>query len=347
MLLLLHEHSDINENDLPSVKFEKDIKDRMNYSAFERYVKNQTEDDEIDNWIQSFQKKVEQYLTDSSKDSSFDHDKRCKHFNYLINTTISKITSLFDDLQKKADWSKKIKDWRDRYYGSNSKFTCDNFNNYVSNNEKSLGTFCEDSFFINNKITDIKKSVYCQKIVNTISSRKGNLESLRARDERKGIFTKINDECSTQFLDTIFTSFTCNSSAERLMAPVVLISSAQHGDGQTSSEGLMIQPPPSFGSLVDESNGSITIPGESESSSDSSSNAIGLVSLPILGVLVCSFLLYRFTPFGSNFLGYFRNKGDIPLNQDYEETAQMLSNTPNLNNMYSENMQYNLSYQTL
>ncbi|SBS89333.1 PIR Superfamily Protein [Plasmodium ovale curtisi] len=268
---------------------------------------------------------MEQYLTDSSKDSSFDHDKRCKHFNYLINTKISKITSLSDDLQKKADWSKKIKDWRDRYYGSNSNFKCKNFNKYFDSNEKNLDTFCEDSFFINNKITDIKKSVYCQKIVNTISARKGNLESLRARDEIKGIFTKINDECSTQFLDTIFTSFTCNSSAKRLVAPDVLISSAEHGDGQASSEGLMIQPQPSFGSLVDGSHGSITMP----------------------GVLVCSFLLYRFTPFGSKFLGYFRNKGDIPLNQDYEETAQMLSNTPNLNNMYSENTQYNLSYQTL
>ncbi|SBT54781.1 PIR Superfamily Protein [Plasmodium ovale wallikeri] len=338
---------DISENDLPSVKFEKDIKDRMNYSALKRFVKNKTEDDEIDKWIQSFQKKVEQYLTDSSKDSSFDHDKRCKHFNYLIITTISKITSLSDDFQKKADWSKKIKDWRDRYYGSNSKFTCDNFNNYVSNNEKSLGTFCEDSFFINNKIPDIKKSVYCQKIVNTISARKGNLESLRARDEIKGIFTKINDICSTQFLDTIFTTFTCNSNVERPLTSDELDSSAQHGIGEESSEGLVSQTQPYFGSLVDGSHGSITMPGENESSNDSSSNAIGLVSLPILGVSVCSFLLYRFTPFGSKFLGYFRNKGDIPLNQDYEKTAQMLSNTPNLNNMYSENMQYNLSYQTL
>ncbi|SBT02950.1 PIR Superfamily Protein [Plasmodium ovale curtisi] len=338
---------DISENDLPSVKFEKDIKDRMNYSALKRFVKNKTEDDEIDKWIQSFQKKVEQYLTDSSKDSSFDHDKRCKHFNYLINTTISKINSLSDNFGKTAYWSQKIKDWRDGYYSSNSNFKCKNFNKYFDSNEKNLDTFCEDSSFINNKLTNIQNSVHCKKIVNAMSTRKNDLIRVRVQDSRGGRVTKINDECSTQFLDTIFTSFTCNSSIERPMTPDVFVSSAQHGDGQAPSEGLMIQPQPSFGSLVDESHGSITMPGESESSSDSSSNAIGLVSLPILGVLVCSFLLYRFIPFGSKFLGYFRSKRDIPLNQDYEETAQMLSNTPNLNDMYSENMQYNLSYQTL
>ncbi|SBT84009.1 PIR protein [Plasmodium ovale] len=338
---------DISENDLPSVKFEKEIKDLMNYNALDSYVNNQTAIDVIDNWIQLFQSKVELYLTESSKDSAFDHDKRCKHFNYLINVIISKINSLSNDYGKIAEWSQKIKDWRDGYYSSNSNFKCKNFNKYFDSNVKNLGTFCEDSFFINNKITDIKKSVYCQKIVNTISARKGNLESLRARDAIKGIFTKINNICSTQFLDTIFTTFTCNSNVERPLTYDELDSSAQHGVGEGSSKGLVSQTQPSFGNLADGSHGSITMPGESESSIDSSSNAIGLVSLPILGVLVCFFLLYRFIPFGSKFLGYFRSKVDIPLHQDYEETAQMLSNTPNLNNMYSENMQYNLSYQTL
>ncbi|SBT83596.1 PIR protein [Plasmodium ovale] len=338
---------DISENDLPSVKFEKEIKDLMNYNALESYVNNQTEVDVIDNWIQLFQSKVEQYLTESSKDSAFDHDKRCKHFNYLINTTISKINSLSNDFEKKADWSQKIKDWRDRYYCSDSNLKCNEFNKYGGTDEKNLGTFCEDSSFINNKLTNIQNSVHCQKIVNVMSTRKDDLIRVRVQNSRGGRFTKINDECSTQFLDTIFTTFTCNSNVERPLTSDELDSSAQHGVGKGSSEGLVSQTQPSFGSLIDGSHGSITMPGESESSSDSSSNAIGLVSLPILGVLVCSFLLYRFTPFGSKILGYFRNKGDIPLNQDYEETAQMLSNTPNLNNLYSENMQYNLSYQTL
>ncbi|SBS89834.1 PIR Superfamily Protein [Plasmodium ovale curtisi] len=305
---------DINENDLPSVKFEKDIKDRMNYIALEIYVKNQTEDDEIDNWIQSFQKKVEQYLTDSSKDSSFDHNKRCRHFNYLINKTISKINSLSDNFRKTAYWSKKIKDWRNGYYASNSNLKCNKFNKYYGSDEKNLGTFCEDSSFINNKLTNIQNSVHCQKIVSVMSTRKNDLINVLVQDSRGGRVTKINNECSTQFLDTIFTTFTCNSNVGRPFTSDELDSSAQHGVGEGSSEGLVSQTQLSFGSLADGSHGSITC---------------------------------QFTPFGSKILGYFRNKGDIPLNQDYEETAQMLSNTPNLNNMYSENMQYNLSYQTL
>ncbi|SBT00018.1 PIR Superfamily Protein [Plasmodium ovale curtisi] len=87
--------------------------------------------------------------------------------------------------------------------------------------------------------------------------------------------------------------------------------------------------------------------GVRESSNGSSYNAIGSVSLPILGVLFLSFFLYKYTPLGSRFNTYFRSRLYVPINQDYEETEQMLSNTSNLNDMDSEIMQYNLSYETL
>ncbi|SBT84138.1 PIR protein [Plasmodium ovale] len=194
---------DISENDLPSVKFEKEIKDQINYSALERYVKNQTEDDKIDNWLQLFQSKVEPYLTESSKDSAFDHDKRCKHFNYLINVIISKINSLSNDFGKIAEWSQKIKDWRNDYYGSDSNLKCNEFNRYFDSNEKNVDTFCEYSSFINYKLTNIQNSVHCQKIVNAMSTRKDDLIRPLASDE--------------------------------------LDSSTQHGVGEESSEELVSQ----------------------------------------------------------------------------------------------------------
>ncbi|SBT74329.1 PIR protein [Plasmodium ovale] len=333
---------DINENDLPSVKFEKDIKDRMNYSALERYVKNHTEDDEIDNWIQSFQKKVEQYLTDSSKDSSFDHDKRCRHFNYLINRTISKITALSDNYGKTAYWSQKIKDWRDGYYRSNFNLKCNTLNKYNDNDYKILGTFCEDSAFINKKLTNIKNSVHCPKILSAMSTRKDKLRTVRDMDVRKKRYTKIDINCSTEFLDDIYTSFNCTPIVRSDPAPSVPISNDNQLDSKEHSEGLESKSPSPDGEFPVSGEEVLTVPEE-----NGENNSIGLVSLPILGVLALSFFLYKHTPLKSKFHTYFRNKGDILLNQNYEETEQMLSNIPNLNDMDPENIQYNISYQAL
>lgn len=41
----------INKNDFSSVKFEKEIKNIVQYSTLEGYAKNKTADDEINNWI--------------------------------------------------------------------------------------------------------------------------------------------------------------------------------------------------------------------------------------------------------------------------------------------------------
>ncbi|SBT57121.1 PIR Superfamily Protein [Plasmodium ovale wallikeri] len=92
---------------------------------------------------------------------------------------------------------------------------------------------------------------------------------------------------------------------------------------------------------------SLAVTEEGKPSNDSSSDTIGLVSLPIFGVLALSFVLYRYTPLGSKIHASFRNNEDISINKDYEATNEMLSNISKSNDLYSENMQYNVSYQTL
>lgn len=44
---------------------------------------------------------------------------------------------------------------------------------------------------------------------------------------------------------------------------------------------------------------------------------------------------------------YFQNKWNVPINQDDNSTEHILSNISNSNDIYSENIQYNVSYQTL
>ncbi|SBT00612.1 PIR Superfamily Protein [Plasmodium ovale curtisi] len=335
----------INENHLPSVKFEKDIKERMNYRTLESYTKNVTTDDEINNWIQNFQSKVETYLVDSSKDSSFDHDKRCKHFNYLISVTISKISSLSDNMFKTSDWSNKIKEWRKNLFSSNPSLKC-NISNIYDSKKKILSTFCEDSDFIKSKLSDIQNSIHCNSILNNMSTRKDELISVHERYMRGKGFISIDNKCSTQYLDTIFTSFTCNYSVDRVSESDSFSPSGKHGGGEKLGKVLMTQPLPFSGGLDNERKGPIKGLGESETHNSSSSNSIGLVSLPILGISVLSIILYKYTPLGSKIYAHFQNK-DIPINEDYEATDQMLFNISNSNDIYSKNMKYNISYQTL
>ncbi|SBS94431.1 PIR protein [Plasmodium ovale] len=336
----------INENHLPSVKFEKDIKERMNYRTLESYIKNVTTDDEINNWIQNFQSKVETYLSDSSTDSSFDHDKRCKHFNYLISVTISKINSLSDNVVKTNDWSQKIKEWREKLFRSNPSLKC-NISNIYNIEKKILSTFCEDSDFIKGKLSDIQNSVQCDNILKNMSTRKGELISLHKRHMRGKRFISIDDNCSTQVLDKIFPSFICKSITRS--PPVAAALNERDDPAESSSlEGtLRTKSSVSSRDLSDFRLESLTVTGENEPSSDSSSDNIGLVSLPIFGVLALSFVLYRYTPLVSKFHASFRNQEDISINQDDVSGEQMLSNTSNFKDIYAENMQYNLSYQTL
>ncbi|SBT54986.1 PIR Superfamily Protein [Plasmodium ovale wallikeri] len=338
---------DISENDLPSVKFEKEMKELMNYSALESYVKYKTEVHEIDNWVQNFQTKVEQYLTDSSKDSSFDHDKRCRHFNYLINTTISKITSLSDDIGKQSIWSQKIKESRNKIFHHNIWLNCNESKKYTKN-MNILGKFCEDSDFVKEKLRDIQNSNNCQSILNNITTRRGELAIILQEETRKGAdYTIIDNKCGINKLDSIFPSITCNSLVEPTSETYAHIQSYNNFGTGKSNDALEIQLKSSLEVLPDGRQGSPAIPGGSETKNDSSSNAMVLVSLPIIGVLALSFFIYKYTPLRTKFHSYYRNKGDIPINQDYEETEQTISNTLNLNDMYSENMQYNISYQKL
>ncbi|SBS94650.1 PIR Superfamily Protein [Plasmodium ovale curtisi] len=117
-----------------------------------------------------FSFKSGKYLKDSSNNSSLDYDKRCKHINYLINLTISKITSLNDNVGIKVVWFQKIKECRDKLFRSNPWLNC-NENNKYDKNMEILGKFFEDSDFIKKNLSDIHKSKQCQNIFKNISTR--------------------------------------------------------------------------------------------------------------------------------------------------------------------------------
>ncbi|SBS90597.1 PIR Superfamily Protein [Plasmodium ovale curtisi] len=304
------------------------------------YDKNKTRVDEIDKWIEDFQSKMEQYSTNSSKDSSFNYDKRCKDFNYLIIVIISKMNSLSDNIGKKADWTDEIRKLRDNFFSSNPSLNCEENKKYKSNDIKILDNFCEDSQFIKQKIGEIQNSNKCQNIINNISTRKAQLINIYQTEHRKGVYSVINNNCRTDIIDRIYPAINCTSITKHSLMTNEGSEQGNHVNSEALGEKSR--------DVSSSSTGGLPHGGEVLTMSEESgeNNTLGLVSLPIFGVLALSFFIYKYTPFGSKFNTYFQNKVDIPINQDYEETNQILSNMPNSNDLYSENMEYNISYQT-
>ncbi|SBS95428.1 PIR protein [Plasmodium ovale] len=336
----------ISEKDLPSAKFEE-LKDKIQYNTLEGYVNNATTDDNINSWIQSFKSNVEIYLLDSSNGFSLSDAKHCKDFNYLINMITSKINSLPNPIYKLVLWSDEIKQWRVGYFTRNIHLKCNEHDKYKDSRLKDLYDFCNDNIFIKNKLNEIEKSDKCEGIITNMLNRISKLKPKKEKFLRKYELTEISDvPCNPNILDSTFPYFTCISSSKPSSETGEHGTRSSHTDSGESTEIFLTQPPPSFGGSDIGRQESLAVE-KDETNSDSSSNSIGLVSLPIFGVLALSFVLYRYTPLGSKFHASFRNNEDVFINKDYEATNEMLSNISKSNDLYSENMQYNVSYQTL
>ncbi|SBT58757.1 PIR Superfamily Protein [Plasmodium ovale wallikeri] len=280
--------------------------------------------------------------------SLIQNNKGCKDFNFIIDEINQKINSLFNDILDIYKWTQEIKNWRTNYFSSNTDLKCDENDKYIKPVLKDLYDFCEDKIFIEENLPDIEKSVKCQSIYADLSERKVHLINSQSIIERHIERKRIPDiSCNTEILDSTFPSINCSVIYKSAPEGGAHISNANHNGREESKERLANQSMNTPRELSNREQGLFTVQGKNETNSDSPSNSIGLVSLPILGTLVLSYLLYRYTPLGHKLHAYFRNNEDVPVNQNYEETNKMLSNISNSNDIYSENMQYNISYQTL
>ncbi|SBT74215.1 hypothetical protein, conserved [Plasmodium ovale] len=338
---------DIKLSDLPSGKFNY-MKTCINYDRLQNFSKNITSYEDINLWVDEFITNIGLYLKKPHFNELITNDKGCHDFNYLIEQIIQKIISLFDNPGKHMPLTEKIKNLKDEFFSSNTDLTCKKNYIYVNHKLKPLYDFCEDEIFIKNNLSEIEKSDQCEQIISDMSIRKIDLKRHQTTLQRKISRTRIRDiPCDPTILDNTFPFFNCTPIKRPAPESGVDIESSSNFGGAESRERLINKSTFSFGDLPNRDQRSLTVRGKSDANNDSSSNAIGLVSLPIFGVLALSLFLYKHTPLKSKFHAYFQNKGDILLDNNYEETEQMLSNIPNLNDMDSESMQYNVSYQTL
>ncbi|SBT51020.1 PIR Superfamily Protein [Plasmodium ovale wallikeri] len=247
----------MTEDDLPSVKFENEIKHVINYSELESYVKNHTSDQEINIWIQNFKSKVGQYLTDSSKTSSFSYNKRCKDIDHLLNRIKDKLYSLTDELTKQFKWTDEIKFWGDDYFKHDIYLKCKEHDKYMDPELKGLYDFCEDEIFIKSKQNDIERSFQCEKIIANMSARKEKLKPNREMFKRKFQLTPIPDiPCNPEILERTLPSYKCKFSDKRTLEGDTLSSDVNNDHSESLSRASRAQSPTSYGDLPDEKQGS-------------------------------------------------------------------------------------------
>ncbi|SBT51592.1 PIR Superfamily Protein [Plasmodium ovale wallikeri] len=336
----------IQLNDLPSKKFDA-LKKGIDYDILQRYKKNETSIEQIDHWINEFKSKIKLYLTEQFMRELNKTDKGCKDFNYIIEQIRQKIYSLVKGPVEQLMFKEKIKDWRENYFRSYAGIICKEGDIYVKTQLKDLYDFCEDYIFVKEKLIEIKKSDKCQIIIDDIYKRKDELKTNQEILERQINRIKIRDiPCSPKILDENFSFFNCTFDSRPPFESGVYIERVNHVGSAESSKVLRTPLASSLQHSADGSSRSLFVTGGSEANSDSSSNAAGLVSLPIFGVLALFFFIYKYTPLGSKFHAYFRNKDNIFIYHDNESTEQVLSNTSNSSEIYSENVEYNVSYQT-
>ncbi|SBS92660.1 PIR Superfamily Protein [Plasmodium ovale curtisi] len=333
---------DIKVSDLPSIKYYIELKNNIDYDILQNYNKSNSPNEKIDIWITNFKLNMEKYLMNFSEKFSLNSDKRCRDICYIAYDTIQKIYSLREHIIETHPWKEKIQDFRDKYLISNPYFKCNNIFKYYKSEKKILDDFCEDSKYIREKNNKIQNSTHCESINENMSTRKKQLMNILLEEKRKDRYTSVNSECSIQKLDTIFLPISCTSNEK---SPLALDTagrgvSTDHSPAREEASGTPLLLP--SGSLESEGQVSLEVPTE-----DGINNAIGLTSLPILGIFVFSFLLYKFTPIEPKFSVYWRKKRNIFFNHNNDLENEILESTSNSSDIYSENTKYNMSYNTV
>ncbi|SBS91918.1 PIR protein [Plasmodium ovale] len=336
----------IKLSDLPSRKFDG-LKSSINYDILQNYATKKAS--YADNhWIDEFTTNIDNYLRNQSVSELISKDKGCKDFNYIIQNIRDKIYTLVNGHGIQFFLIDKINSWRDNFISLITGLKCDKQNNYWHRQLKDFYDYCEDKIFIEAKIGDIQKSEKCESIIQNMNQRRDSLKINQSIFHRQiGSRSIDNMPCSHTILDTTFSHITCFSSPQLVSKQVAHSASFNHVDGEEMRERSTGQPLHTSSSLPHEDQESMTAPGANETNNDSSSNSIGLVSLPVLGISVLSFLLYKYTPLGSKFHAYFQSKKDNSINPHDEVSEQIITNTSNFKDVYTDNMQYDLSYQTI
>ncbi|SBT74285.1 hypothetical protein, conserved [Plasmodium ovale] len=285
----------ISTDDLPSKKYDKELKKGIHYNVIDKNIESTTFTPEDQFWSTTMKQYLEDYINSNVDNwTNSNEGKRCRDLNHILNSIIKKIKT------KKS--YKPSYDLVEGYINSAATYSLqvqtkkcfrdlkDNYDLDNIENKKKIDDLCEDVAYINGKVSKINVD-HCKEIENYITQRITSL---------KKVYMSASSKYSHILNYYDFTSFDdFNSITGKLK------SKCQEGIGGAS--------------LTSDD-------GETSEHSGRSASIIAVTSLS--GILSSALLLYKTTSFGSilnNLVGKKIKFGNNLSDESYHETLEDIS----------------------
>ncbi|SBT59345.1 PIR Superfamily Protein [Plasmodium ovale wallikeri] len=302
----------IDINDLPSNKFNNELKKGINYDEIEKYIESDTFSSEGEFWINTLNGYVRSYInTFIGGWSENNNDKRCRDFNHILDLALKKVKQqpkkeppvsyelIEEYINNSARDSLEI-------YGEectrNSKLP--EYSNDIENMKK-IDDFCEDIVYIRNRFSEINND-NCNEIKLYIEQQNSELGQIN---------TTTDSKYSNILRYYGFTSFSeINTTVGKLKTKC--------------QEGI---------------DGASLTSDDSETSEHSGRSASIIAVTSLSGILSSALLLYKTTSFGSILNTLIRKKikfGSNLSDETYYETLEDISES-------SHDGAYNILYNSV
>ncbi|SBT57320.1 PIR Superfamily Protein [Plasmodium ovale wallikeri] len=302
--------SRIHIDDIPSKKYNKELKDVIHYEEIDQNIDSKTFTSESTFWQTTLHNYLGEYINNYTDTwSKSNKQKRCRDLNHILNFIIKRIKdkkpydTSYDLIPTYINNSYNIHFMAWEYVCTRDSELNEDIN-YIENMKK-IDDLCEDVVFIKEKISEIHKND-CKQIENYLDQQIPNLRNIYTTSDKKySDILKYYDFTSFDQIDSIVNDF-----------------KSKCQEGTTGA------------SLVGDQGGA-------QPYSDRSASIIAVTSLS--GILSSFILLYKTTSFGSilnNLVGNKMKFGNSLSDEAYHETLENISES-------SHNGGYNILYNSI
>ncbi|SBT72355.1 PIR protein [Plasmodium ovale] len=310
----------LGKGDLPANDFDDEWKTATNFLKFSNPVNLESKIDNMENWIDDFDKQLVMiYDANSLGEFGDKRDKRCRDLNYYINYVLHYIPKITKDTENATDIKNRFINFVRVKFDAWEKFnTPPNFDCKRSFEEytnkmyfiKSLDDYCENRDDFKKKLVEYNK-ITCCKYAKHINEMKRSFRDYISWGQmtKEDTDFHIGDNCTLKNFGKTFPNVTCNNNnmseieSDELLIPYG--SGYLYGSQQHMSPGI-----------------------HTEDSLSSSPTKIALTSVStLLGACLSGLYLYRHSFVGS-MLRNFQNKNHISPEDTYDDVNGMFSEGP-------------------
>ncbi|SBT55290.1 PIR Superfamily Protein [Plasmodium ovale wallikeri] len=201
---------------LPSLEFDKKFQTDIDYENFQDFKKKVTTKIVLNQWIDKFKNKLDEYLNEEIKSLSENlREKRCRDLDYWVRKVRVKISDLSGDLQLFDSILHFQKDVPS-IFTKKREYECVRNNDTINNLEvrKKLDDYCENREYINGLMNTENNKTFCLKYSKYIRENEifflNNAESNCTHEYLNPKHCIINEKCTIENKPITFPEIKCD-----------------------------------------------------------------------------------------------------------------------------------------